>query len=953
MIRKIIFALIILIFISVSCVSAEEINETSNVTDSIEVAGFEDLAIKVNDTLENQTLTLDCDYEYRNGSVKGIVISKPMTIDGAGHTLNGNKLSRIFNVTADNVVIKNINFVNGDALGSYGIHYGGGAIFWNGTDGYVENCNFTDNGLYTFEYDPYEQDEVIVDDNGLSYVTNIPRPSGATTSQGGAIAWIGDNGKVANSTFRNNRVGYANDGGAIFWAGSNGRIINSEFYDNDAYRGSAIYWSGSNGIISLSTFINSGICDNGIFWTGENGLIRYSILLSDNPYGCVISPYSVKVKADFNFWGDTADNQNMANKSSNVCYWILMNYSANKDFVFEGDSFALNYKFDAVMDKYGIISSFSGLASKGGGITFTSNETGILSILPVISFSQYNYVSSADLRDFVAKKFTYAVTAYNSSGDFYDLLIKIHNTPEGGVLVLDRDYEFKSGFNKGILISKSITIDGAGHTLNGNKLSRIFNVTADDVTVRNVNFINGNAYGRYFSRDVGGGAIYWSGDNGYLFNCSFIRNSGSGIEDDPFDSNGIGMDDDGMIWHTGRMRPMGAKTNEGGAIVWNGTNGTVSKCLFKDNGVGYPNSGGAICWRGDCGKVIASEFISNDAWSGSAICWIGENGSIDSSVFFGNTFGSAIMWFAKTGNISDSILLDSDRKSLYVYEGNVTADNNWWGDTADGCNQISKAVSINSWLVLNFTADKSMAYAGDEITVNCSLYLTNSSGIMKEYMSDLLKLYLDNGDVINLVNGTGQYKFNATSTGALKGIAIVDGKVQIKIQSLAKIKSSDLSKYYKQSKKFKVRVYGDDGKLVLNKKVKFTVNKKDYYVKTDKKGYAALNINLKPGTYSITVQYGNAKAKNKITVKTTLVTKNISKKAKKSAKFKVKVLKTNGKPYPKKNVQIKFKGKTYKIKTNGKGIATFSIPKNLKIGKYTIKTTCNGLTNTNKIIVKK
>ena len=141
--------------------------------------------------------------------------------------------------------------------------------------------------------------------------------------------------------------------------------------------------------------------------------------------------------------------------------------------------------------------------------------------------------------------------------------------------------------------------------------------------------------------------------------------------------------------------------------------------------------------------------------------------------------------------------------------------------------------------------------------------------------------------------------------------------------------------------------------MVLNKKVKFSVNKKEYYVKTDKKGYAALNINLKPGTYTITTQYGNAKAKNKITVKTTLVTKNVSKKAKKSAKFKVKVLKTNGKPYPKKTVQIKFKGKTYKIKTNGKGIATFSIPKNLKVGKYTIKTTCNGLTNTNKIIVKK
>lgn len=46
---------------------------------------------------------------------------------------------------------------------------------------------------------------------------------------------------------------------------------------------------------------------------------------------------------------------------------------------------------------------------------------------------------------------------------------------------------------KGILISKSIVIDGKGHTINANKISRIFNITADNVILRNINFINGNA----------------------------------------------------------------------------------------------------------------------------------------------------------------------------------------------------------------------------------------------------------------------------------------------------------------------------------------------------------------------------------------------------------------------------------------------------------------------------
>ena len=33
-------------------------------------------------------------------------------IDGNGHTIDASKLSRVFNITADNVVLKNINFIN-------------------------------------------------------------------------------------------------------------------------------------------------------------------------------------------------------------------------------------------------------------------------------------------------------------------------------------------------------------------------------------------------------------------------------------------------------------------------------------------------------------------------------------------------------------------------------------------------------------------------------------------------------------------------------------------------------------------------------------------------------------------------------------------------------------------------------------------------------------------------
>ena len=180
----------------------------------------------------------------------------------------------------------------------------------------------------------------------------------------------------------------------------------------------------------------------------------------------------------------------------------------------------------------------------------------------------------------------------------------------------------------------------------------------------------------------------------------------------------------------------------------------------------------------------------------------------------------------------------------------------------------------------------------------------------------------------------------------------MNGKVNENIDSKDTIKSSDLTVYYVSKTAYSVRVYDFAGKVV-GKKVKFTINNKNYYSTTDKNGVATLKINLRPGTYTVYTSYGDAKVKNKISIKTTLITKNIVKKVKKSAKFTLKVLNSKGKAYSKQVVKINFKGKTYKIRTNSKGMATFIVPKNLKSGVYAIKSTCNGLTNTNWVMVVK
>ena len=166
------------------------------------------------------------------------------------------------------------------------------------------------------------------------------------------------------------------------------------------------------------------------------------------------------------------------------------------------------------------------------------------------------------------------------------------------------------------------------------------------------------------------------------------------------------------------------------------------------------------------------------------------------------------------------------------------------------------------------------------------------------------------------------------------------------------IKSANLNTYYAAKTNYSVTVMSGNN-TVTSGKVVFTVNNKQYTANIKSNGVATLSVKLKPGTYYVTSKYNDVLVQKKIVVKKSIITKNVSKKVKKTGKFTVKVLNTKGKAHAKQTVKIKLKGKTYKAKTNSKGIATFKLPKTLKVGKYTIKTTCKGLTVSNKLTVKR
>lgn len=160
---------------------------------------------------------------------------------------------------------------------------------------------------------------------------------------------------------------------------------------------------------------------------------------------------------------------------------------------------------------------------------------------------------------------------------------------------LQNNYTFNnetdSNYTGGIVIDKSnFVVEGNGYTINAQNQAQIFHITGSNVTLQNINFINGNG-------ETNGGAIYFN-EIGTVINSTFTDNIA-----------------------------MGTSETSGGAIYFNGT-GTMINCEFYEN---YADYGGAI-FAGKNTKIEDCEFYANNAKYGGAI-YIVQNGTITNSSF--------------------------------------------------------------------------------------------------------------------------------------------------------------------------------------------------------------------------------------------------------------------------------------------------------------------------------
>ena len=553
--------------------------------------------------------------------------------------------------------------------------------------------------------------------------------------------------------------------------------------------------------------------------------------------------------------------------------------------------------------------------------------------LSVVSASdnQTQDISMSDVDD---------VVATNEIASFTDLQNVINNAKNGDTINLHKNYSYsKNDPTEGILINKSITINGNGAVLDAKNSSRIFSIIGaydendDDyendgkVVLNDLIFKNGNA--------KNGGAIFVTDSEEIYTTTVFLNITNCGF------SNNRAID-------VSKVEEFSTE-GYGGAIY------SIENCVMKiKNSIFINNTcdfeGGAIYGAEACGiEVSDSNFTGNKALFGGAIY------SAYLDVFTSNFLNNFASGYA--GAICSEYNCNLNvRNSLFQFNK---------ANTGAGAVSFFGSANISDSKFLNNSGKSdggAICANGDDDTINIlnSVFIGNSAGYGGAI--DFVECLNVNGKIINCL-----FKSN---TATVSGGAFTDLPDTLKLSNNT-FENNNLEEVY--IKYFTFRTTFDSGKIlkvtiysrltnkpIANAKVSLRLihslsDKKSSYkilhATTNSKGVASfktiskLAANYYEWGYDFSVKnYGSSWSDGyliEINKAPTIVkAPKVTAKFKKSKYFKVTVKnKATKKAVNKIKIKIKVytgkKYKTYNIKTNKKGVAKFNT-KILKRGTHKV-----------------
>ena len=526
---------------------------------------FKDLNYTINGN-DNAVVNLEKDYKYSQGDddfKHGIIINRSLTIDGKGHTLDGSKAARIFNVsTQSKVIFQNISFINGNASGEYSVDERGGSIYAL----YKGNCSAL-NCIFTGNYAAHDGGAIC---NASAY--DCIFSDNIADEWGGAICY----GDAYNSSFSEN---YASYGGAIYEGRAygcsftenhvphlggaiyQGDAYNSSFSENSANLGGAIYESTAyncsftgNHADSIGGAIYQGDAYNCSFSensAGSGGAIYGNMRFYNNAYNCTFSQnYATDIGGaicDCNAHncsfilnkGGAIDGDIYSGSADEYCRFINPSIIASDITVLQGDKLRLTVTNGS--------ENFRGVA-----IEMNLSQNGQqLHSFKVLSGDEFGWIANIDpgrynatLGIIYSQREPTEIVLTVKKGSFWDLNRTI-NGNDANEITLNTTYAYNqstdSAFKNGIVIDRPMTIYGNNCTLDGSGVARIFNVTANgQVIFKNISFMNGNATknsrgSRY------GGAIYVDDAqiNCTAINCTFTQNKAGDLGGAIYNGNAI------------------------------------------------------------------------------------------------------------------------------------------------------------------------------------------------------------------------------------------------------------------------------------------------------------------------------------------------------------------------------------------------------------------------------